>query len=491
MITGKLKNQVDAIWQVFWTGGITVPTTVIAQFTYLLFIRQLDEQQQKEEKKAALVGVPIKNAVFTESQTDLRWSRFKNEDPKTMLSRFTVPNSEGLTVFDHMKQVGGSNSSLVSFMADATFAIKDARVLDSVVQKIDELDLKNRDAKGDLYEYMLSKLASAGTNGQFRTPRHILRMMVDMVQPKRDEVICDPAGGSAGFLISAAEYFRDNHHDWFHEAGFRAHFEKGMFHGIEQDGKMAEIGAMNIHLHGIDTQNWQHSDSLGESVSHIRDKYTLILANPPFTGTLDYGAVDSSVLDLVKSKKSELLFLGLFLRMLKTGGRCAAIVPDGVLTGSTKGHKQIREEIVARHKLEAVVSLPSGVFKPYAGVSTAILFFTKTGTGGTDHVWFYDMEADGYSLNDKRDPIAENDIPDIVNRFQNLEAESSRARTEKSFMVPFAEIASNHWDLGFKRYKEFVYEEIVYAPPMEIISEIEALEEERQRALANLKSMLS
>ena len=490
MITGELKSQVDKIWEAFWTGGISNPISVIEQFTYLLFIRRLDEEQLKEEKKAALVGIPMKKVLFTEGQKPLRWNQFKNEDPETMFGRFTNPTVDGMSVFDHMKQVGDQNGVFAGFMSKATFIISTPRLLDQVVQLIDGVDMEDRDTKGDLYEYMLSKIASAGTNGQFRTPRHIIRMMVDMVQPKKDDVICDPAAGTSGFLVTASEYFHDNHEEWFHEEGFRKHFQNDMFHGIEVDPTMARIGAMNLQLHGIENPQLQRNDALSEAAGDIRNQYTVILANPPFKGSLDYDAVESSVLDVVKSKKTELLFLGLFLRMLKTGGRCAVIVPDGVLFGSSKAHKQIRKELVSRHKLEAVVSMPSGVFKPYAGVSTAILIFTKTGTGGTENVWFYDMEADGYSLDDKRNPTEANDVPDIVNRYHNRADELDRARTDRSFMVPASEIESNDWDLSINRYKEVVYEEVEYAPPMEIIAEIEALDQERQQALANLKSML-
>jgi len=490
MLTGELKGQVDRVWNAFWTGGISNPISVIEQFTYLLFIRRLDEEQLKEEKKAELTGTAMNKVLFTEEQKPLRWNQFKNEAPDSMFERFTRPSVDGMSVFDHMKQVGDKEGVFSGFMQNATFIISTPRLLDQVVQLIDRIDMNDRDTKGDLYEYMLSKIASAGTNGQFRTPRHIIRMMVDMMQPTKDDVICDPAAGTAGFLVAASEYFHDHHKEWFHEAEFRKHFQNEMFHGIEVDPTMARIGAMNLQLHGIENPQLQRNDGLSESAGGIRDRYSLILANPPFKGSLDYDAVETSVLDTVKSKKTELLFLGLFIRMLKTGGRCAAIVPDGVLFGSSSGHKQIRKELVSRHKLEAVISMPSGVFKPYAGVSTAVLIFTKTGTGGTDNVWFYDMEADGYSLDDRRNQIESNDIPDIVKRYHNRADEAGRARTERSFMVPASEIESNDWDLSINRYKEVVYEEVEYAPPLEIIAEIEALDRERQQALDNLKSML-
>lgn len=490
MITGTLKSQVDSIWNAFWTGGISNPLSVIEQFTYLLFIRRLDERQLLEEKKANTVGIPMKTIIFTPEQKELRWSSFKNKDPQSMYEVFIKPMVDDMTVFDHMKQVGGAAGVFAEFMKNANFIIATPRLLDQVVQLIDKIDMNDRDTKGDLYEYMLSKIASAGTNGQFRTPRHLIKMMVDMVQPKKDEIICDPSSGTAGFLVAAGEYYRENHEDWFLEKDFRDHFNNSMFNGIEIDDTMIRIGAMNLQLHGIESPNLIKNDALSESAGNLRSEFSLILANPPFKGSLDYDAVETSILKTVKSKKTELLFLGLMLRMLKTGGRCAVIVPDGVLFGSSNAHKQIRQEIIQKHKLDAVISMPSGVFKPYAGVSTAVLFFTKTGTGGTDQVWFYDMKADGFSLDDKRNPIKENDIPDILTRYAKLNEETDRKRTEASFLVPFEEIEENDWDLSINRYKEIVYEEVVYPPTAEIIAEIEQLDEERKVALGTLKEVL-
>lgn len=490
MITGDLKSQVDKIWETFWSGGISNPLTVIEQFTYLLFIRRLDEMQLLEEKKANTVGIPVKNEIFTPSQKELRWSSFKNKDPEAMYNLFTKPMVEELTVFDHMKQVGHTAGIFADFMKNANFIISTPKLLDQVVQLIDKIDMKDRDTKGDLYEYMLSKIASAGTNGQFRTPRNIIRMMVDMVEPKKDEIICDPSAGTAGFLVTASEYYRDNHKDWFLDKEFREHFNNEMFHGIEIDDTMVRIGAMNLQLHGIENPQLTKNNALGESLAALRNTYSLILANPPFKGALDYDVVEGSILQTVKSKKTELLFLGLILRMLKTGGRAAVIVPDGVMFGSSNAHKKIRQEIVENHQLNAVVSMPSGVFKPYAGVSTAVLFFTKTGTGGTDNVWFYDMQADGFTLDDKRAETKENDIPDIVARYHNLTAEAERNRTDKSFLVPFEDIKANDWDLSINRYKEIVYEEVIYAQPSVIIQDIKNLQEENKQKLLILEGLL-
>ncbi len=492
MITGELRNQVDKIWESFWTGGIANPLTVIEQFTYLLFIRRLDERQLLEEKKSNIAGIKMGETYYTTEQSRFRWNSFKNADPEVMYNLFTIPqvDAENLTVFEHMKGIGDKAGVFAKYMRGATFMIPTPRLLDQVVQMIDKIKMDDRDTKGDLYEYLLSKIASAGKNGQFRTPRHIIRMMVDMVQPKKDDIICDPACGTAGFLVGAAEYMHANHPDWFHEKGFRDHFNSDMFTGIEFDSTMLRIGAMNLQLHGIETPDLIGKDSLSESNAEIREQFTLILANPPFKGSLDYDSVDPSILQTVKTKKTELLFLGLMLRMLKTGGRCAVIVPDGVLFGSSNAHKQIREEMVENQKLEAVISMPSGVFKPYAGVSTAVLLFTKTNSGGTDKVWFYDMQNDGFSLDDKRAEIKDSNLPDIIERFTHLRGEVERKRTEQSFLVPVDEIKSNDWDLSINRYKEIVYEEVKYDPPKQIIADIKKLDSERADALKMLEELL-
>ncbi len=490
MITGEIKSQVDKIWESFWTGGVSNPLTVIEQFTYLLFIRRLDETQLLEEKKANMIGQPIGNVLFSPNQQELRWSSFKNKDPQTMFDLFTRPSIAGVTVFDHMKEVGAEVGVFAQYMKGATFMIPTPRLLDQVVQMIDKIKMEDRDTKGDVYEYLLSKIATAGTNGQFRTPRHIIRMMVDMVQPKKEDTICDPSAGTAGFLVSSGEYLHEKHPDWFHEKSFREHYNSNMFTGIEFDNTMLRIGAMNLQLHGIESPNLIGKDALSEGNGDIRDRFSLILANPPFKGSLDYDGVETSILKVVKSKKTELLFLGLMLRMLKTGGRCAVIVPDGVLFGSSNAHKQIRQEIIENHKLDAVISMPSGVFKPYAGVSTAVLFFTKTGTGGTDQVWFYDMQADGFTLDDKRSDTKDNDIPDIVARYHNLETETNRLRTDKSFLVPFEDIKANDWDLSINRYKEVVYDEVTYAQPSVIIQDIKNLQEENKQKLLILEELL-
>ena len=501
MVTGELKSQVDKIWETFWTGGISNPLTVIEQFTFLLFLRRLDENERLQEKSANLLGNEVKAPLYTPAQQRFRWHSFIDKDPETMFALFTKPqgDAENLTVFEHMKQLGtqaGSNAGIFAqYMKGATFMISTPKLLDQVVQMIAKIQMQDRDTKGDLYEYLLSKIATAGTNGQFRTPRHIIKMMVEMMQPTQEDTICDPACGTAGFLVAAGEYVHEHHADWFNDAAFTAHYNKDMFTGIEFDSTMLRIAAMNLQLHGIDHPQLISRDALSEANADSREKYSLILANPPFKGSLDYDSVESSLLTTVKTKKTELLFLGLMLRMLKVGGRCAVIIPDGVLFGASNAHVQIRQTIIEQHKLEAVISMPSGVFKPYAGVSTAVLVFTKTNYGGTDNVWFYDMQADGYSLDDKRSPIKDNNIADIIKRYQHRTnpafGEQNRSRTEQSFLVPLAEIKQNNWDLSINRYKQVVYAQVQHDTPAQIIAEIEQLDVERTKALALLKELLA
>ena len=484
MITGELRSKVDKIWETFWTGGITNPLEVIEQFTYLLFIKGLDDKEIVKENDAVLLGIDF-DRTFPEDKQSLRWSKFKNFDAETM---YNVVLNE---VFPFIKTLHtNKESAYAKYMGDAIFKIPTPLMLSKIVDGIDNIDMdENSDTKGDLYEYLLSKVATAGTNGQFRTPRHIIDMIVKLMKPMPEDIIVDPAAGSAGFLVSSQEYLRKNHSDLFLVQGLKEHFNNDMFYGFDMDRTMLRIGAMNMMLHGVDNPNIEYKDSLSE-VNTDKEKFSLVLANPPFKGSLDYEQVSADLLKVTKTKKTELLFLALFLRILKTGGRCASIVPDGVLFGSTGGHKSIRKEIVENHKLEAIISMPSGVFKPYAGVSTAIMIFTKTGTGGTDKVWFYDMKADGYSLDDKRNPIEENDINDIVERFNNLENEVDRKRTEQSFFVPVEEIRDNGYDLSINKYKEIEYEEIKYDSPQEIMLRIRELEMEINAGIEELADMI-
>jgi type I restriction enzyme M protein len=511
MLTGELRSQIDSIWNAFWSGGISNPLEVMEQITYLLFIRRLDDAHTLEEGKALMLKKPMANRIFPEGKDprgrdydDLRWSRFKNFAPSEM----QVVVAEH--VFPFMRTMGGDGSTYAHHMKDARYTIPTPALLAKVVDMLDHVPMEDRDTKGDLYEYMLGKIASAGQNGQFRTPRHIIQLMVALTAPTPKDVICDPASGTCGFLVAAGEYLREAHPEILTNAEARAHFHHGMFHGYDFDNTMLRIGSMNMALHGVENPDIRYKDSLAQDHSGDEEKYSLILANPPFAGSLDYENTAKDLLALVKTKKTELLFLALFLRLLKPGGRAAVIVPDGVLFGSSKAHKELRRMIVEDQKLDAVISLPSGCFKPYAGVSTAILIFTKTNSGGTDHVWFYDMHADGWSLDDKRQPLlpadklgvsptqplseaehAKNNLPDVLARWsQRGAAERQRERTAQSFCVPKADIVSQGYDLSINRYKKVVHEVVEHLPPTEILAKLAVLEDEIQAGMKVLAGML-
>lgn len=485
MITGEIRNKIDRIWDSFWTGGITNPLTVIEQFTYLLFIKSLDDKQLNSEKEANILGIKPK-VIFDKNNEELRWSNFKHFDSEKM---YKVVATE---VFPFIKKLNGNaDSSFARFMEDAIFTIPTPRMLETVVTNIDELmaDLPLKDL-GDLYEYMLSKLTTAGKNGQFRTPRHIIDMMVELVKPTPSDIIIDPAAGTAGFLISVADYLKKNYeNEIFTSEQLKEHFNNKMFNGNEIDTTMLRIGTMNMLLHDVENPQIHYMDSLSKS-NKEREKYTLVLANPPFKGNLDKEAVADDLTRITNTGKTELLFIGLILEILKSGGRAGVIVPDGVLFGASNAHKSLRKEIIDKHKLEGVISMPSGVFKPYTGVSTAILLFTKTGIGGTDKVWFYDMEADGLSLDDKREKVKDNDIEDIIARFHKLDDEEERQITEKSFLVPVEEIRENGYDLSINRYKEMVYDEVEYDAPEVIIEKIKGLEKDILLGLDEIEKLV-
>ena len=498
MITGELKNKIDGLWEIFWTGGITNPLDVIEQMTYLMFIRDLDDTDNLHIKESAMLGLPYESIFAEEVQigersiagNQLKWSVFHDFPAQKMYS--TVQE----WVFPFIKNLhGNKESAYAKYMDDAIFKIPTPLMLDKIVTAMDEIydqmaQLKKADTRGDVYEYLLSKLATAGVNGQFRTPRHIIKMMVELMDPKPNEVICDPACGTSGFLVAASEYLKENKkEEVFFDRKNKEHYMNHMFHGFDMDRTMLRIGAMNMMAHGVDNPYIEYRDSLSDQ-NPDREKYSLILANPPFKGSLDYDIVSQDLLKVAKTKKTELLFLVLFLKMLETGGRCACIVPDGVLFGSSKAHKAVRRELVEENCLEAVISMPSGVFKPYAGVSTAILIFTKTGHGGTDKVWFYDMKADGFSLDDKRNPVSENDIPDIIQRFRNREQETERKRTEQSFFVDKQDIVDNEYDLSINKYKEVEYVPVEYPSTQEIMVNLHELEMEITKNLAELDEML-
>lgn len=498
MITGELKNKIDSLWDVFAAGGLTNPLEVIEQITYLMFIHDLDDTDNKNAKECAMLGLPFKS-IFSDKVEigertidgqQLKWSTFRDFPANKMYE--TIQE----WVFPFIKNLhSDKNSAYSKYMDDAMFKLPTPLVLSKVVDSLDEIYVlmgqsTEIDIRGDVYEYLLSKISTAGRNGQFRTPRHIIHMMVELMKPSPKETICDPACGTGGFLVGASDYLRETYrNDILMNKENREHYMNHMFHGFDMDRTMLRIGAMNMMTHGVESPFIEYRDSLSDQ-NLDTDKYSLILANPPFKGSLDADSVSANLLKVAKTKKTELLFLALFIRMLKIGGRCACIVPDGVLFGSSNAHKQIRKAIIEDNRLEAVISMPSGVFKPYAGVSTGILIFTKTGHGGTDKVWFYDMKADGYSLDDKRSPIKENDIPDIIERFNHLDKEANLKRTEQSFLVDKKEIVNNNYDLSINKYKEIVYEKVEYPPTSEILADIEELNKEIDKNLEELKVLL-
>ncbi|WP_438765345.1 type I restriction-modification system subunit M [Kushneria sp. TE3] len=493
MITGDMKSRIGRIWDTMWSGGISNPITVMEQLTYLLFIKRLDELHTLKESQAVRTKRPIEEPIFEDSQNHLRWSYFREMAPDKM---FETVRDEVFPFIKTLGQKGDDDgeggSTYTHHMRDALFLMPAPRVLASVVDQLNDIDMSDADTKGDLYEYMLGKIATAGQNGQFRTPRHIIKLMVEMTAPSPRDVICDPACGTAGFLIEASKYLNEHHSgEIYRDNEARRRFNEGTFHGYDFDSTMLRIGSMNMLLHGVENPDIRYRDSLGETDENDAEKYSLILANPPFAGSLDYESTAKDLLRTVKTKKTELLFLSLFLRVMQTGGRAAVIVPDGVLFGSSTAHKTLRRLLVEEHKLDGVVSMPSGVFKPYAGVSTAILFFTKTNSGGTDNVWFYDMHSDGLSLDDRRTPQPEkSDLPDILARWKNRDAEHDRVRTDKSFLVPKVEIAGNDYNLSINRYKEVVYEAVKHDSPIITLERLEELEKDIFENLRNLKDLL-
>lgn len=498
MITGELKNKIDGLWDVLAAGGLTNPLEVIEQITYLMFIHDLDETDNKNAKECAMLGLPFKSIFAEEIKIgdraidgqQLKWSRFRDLPANKMYKIIQE------SVFPFIKNLhSDKNSAYSKYMDDAIFKLPTPLVLSKVIDCLDDIYVlmgqsNEVDIRGDVYEYLLSKISTAGRNGQFRTPRHIIRMMVELMDPKPQDTICDPACGTGGFLVGASDYLRETYrNEILMNKDNREHYMNHMFYGFDMDRTMLRIGAMNMMTHGVESPFIEYRDSLSDQ-NLDTDKYSIILANPPFKGTLDADSVSTDLLKVTKTKKTELLFLALFIRMLKVGGRCACIVPDGVLFGSSNAHKQIRTALVENNRLEAVISMPSGVFKPYAGVSTGILIFTKTGHGGTDKVWFYDMKADGYSLDDKRTVVNDNDIPDIIERFNNLDKEIDRKRTDQSFLVDKQEIVDNDYDLSINKYKEVVYEKVEYPPTSEILSDIEALNKEIEKNFEELKALL-
>ncbi len=499
-LTTQLKSDIDKLWTEFWTGGITNPLTVIEQISFLMFSRLLDIMETTGERKAERLKQPFKGK-FNGGSDPRRWKNFKQKDAPEMLR---VVRDE---VFPHFRKLNGG-TTFGEYMQDAQLMIQKPSLLVSAVNMIDKLPITEGDAKGDLYEYLLSKLTTAGISGQFRTPRHIIRFMVELLEPKPTETIGDPACGTAGFLVGAMQYLLEAYTSpqgkVKGEAGeiiytgdllepYRGHIQSGMFHGFDFDATMLRIASMNLMLHGVDNPDIHYQDTLSNSfpekfAEQATGGFDVILANPPFKGSLDEGDVHPSLTQSVKTKKTELLFVALILRMLKKGGRSATIVPDGVLFGSSKAHAALRALLVKNNQLEAVISLPSGVFKPYAGVSTAILVFTQGGK--TDHVFFYDVGADGFSLDDKRDPVSDNDLPAALERWRKRDAKKDTDRTAKHFMVPVADIEAKDFDLSINRYKEAKHEAVTYEPPKKIIAKLRRLEDEIAKDLSELEAML-
>ena len=515
MITGELKSKIDKIWDTIWTAGISSPTTVLEQITYLMFMKLIDDNEIKREGNAAALGFSYKSKIFKDGEytpddgntsiaySELRWKKFHNSEPNLMFD--TVRNF----VFPFIKSVNGEgkDTAFSRFMNDAVFLIPTPKVLAVCVDTLNEIDMSNKDIMGDVYEYCLGLMSSAGALGQFRTPRHIVDMMVELMRPNIDDKILDPAMGSAGFLLGSAKYLHANYPKELMRKDVAEHFNKTMFNGFDTDPTMLRIGAMNMLLHGVEEPNIDRQDSLSDD-NTVREEYSLILANPPFTGSVFQEDISKDILALCKTKKTELFFLALFIKSLKIGGRCACIVPDGVLFGSSNAHKSIRKELIENNCLQAVISMPSGVFKPYAGVSTAILVFKKD-PSGTNDVWFYDMQADGHTLDDKRTPIENNDIPDIIARFhlryetqlpsptpdgfvpgEEWVPEQNRERTEKSFFVPKKEIVDNDYDLSINKYKKTEYVPVEYPSTQEIMTNLHELEIEISKCLAELEEMI-
>lgn len=510
MITGTIKNKIDKIWTDIWAGGIANPLTVIEQLTYLMFIRSLDEKELETEEFENMTGEKMPK-IFPQSAVgqSMRWSRFKDSDPRdifNIIAQRVFPaikklkygrlpdfsaQGELIEIEDEPGKRDESKTAFARYMDDAMFLIPTPQVLQKIITGLEDLyehDIAELDMQGDLYEYMLGKLATAGQNGQFRTPKHIREMMVELLQPTPEDTICDPACGTAGFLVSSAEYIRKHYEASMTQEQWD-HFGGPAFTGFDTDRTMLRISAMNLMLHSISTPEIDYKDSVSKQ-NQINGKFSMCLANPPFKGTIDAESIHDNLKAVTNTKKTELLFVALFLRMLRKGGQCACIVPDGVLFGSSSAHKAIRQELIENHQLRAVISMPSGVFKPYAGVSTAVLVFTKTGAGGTDNIWFYDMQADGYSLDDKRGEIAENDIPDIVERFRHPEEEVKRQRTEQSFFVSKQEIVDNDYDLSINKYKRTEYVAADYPSSQEIMEDLFGLEKKISVEMNALSELL-
>jgi len=458
-----LESKIRKLWDKFWSGGISNPLQAIEQISYLIFMKKLEDKDILDEQNATLKGVNFKS-IF-EGHKNCRWSEWSEYPSDKILVHVRD------IVFPFMRGLGGENSHYNNYMKDATFSLPTASLLIEAVNIINDLHIKeqNQDTQGDIYEYLLGELQTAGKNGQFRTPRHIIKMMVELANPEKGDRILDPACGTAGFLVNAYEHIiKANKKEGVSTltAQQKKILDEECLYGYDIDRTMVRIAVMNLMMHGITNPNIIGEDTLSKRYNE-RGVYDVILANHPFKGSINESEKSDEL--TISTSKTELLFLELMYNCLSIGGRCAVIVPDGVLFGNSNAHKSIRKLLLEKCRLDAIVSMPSGVFKPYAGVSTAVLFFTKGEP--TEKVWFYDMEADGFSLDDKRNEIKENDIPDIIERFNKRSKEIHEDRSKKHFFVPVSEIKSNEWDLSINKYKQEKHEEVVYRNSKEIIKE--------------------
>jgi type I restriction enzyme M protein len=493
MLETELKSKINQLWDKFWSGGISNPLQAIEQMSYLLFMKRLEDEDVAREQNSLLAGEKY-SSIF-DDDPECRWSHW------TTLPANKILDHVRDTVFPFLRNLGNEDSLYAKYMKDAVFTIPTPSLLIEAIKIIDSMHIKeqNRDTKGDIYEYLLSELKTAGKNGQFRTPRHIIKMMVELTDPKIGENICDPACGTAGFLVNSLQHILKSNtskefikiDDQGNESGLKGDKLTGVqwqilreetLYGFDFDQTMVRISLMNLMMHGINNPNITQVNTLSTRYDEA-NLYDVVLANPPFKGSIDESDISGKF--IIKSKKTEILFLELMFNLLRSGGRCAVIVPDGVLFGNSKAHKAIRKKLLEECRLDAVISMPSGVFKPYAGVSTGIIVFTKGEP--TEKVWFYDMASDGYSLDDKRTFIdGKGDIPDIIDKFKKKDKEKFEDRKAKCFFVPFEEIKGNDYDLSISKYQELEYEEIEYEDPKVIKQKILDLEKKIVDSLKEL-----
>ncbi len=494
MLDANLKSKINDLWNKFWSGGISNPLQAIEQMSYLLFMKQLEDEDIKRQQETQLTNEEYVS-IFDECP-NCRWSEWNNYSANEILDHVRYE------VFPFLQNLGGDQSLYGRYMADASFNIPTASLLIEAVKIINSMHIKeqNRDTKGDIYEYLLSELKTSGKNGQFRTPRHIIKMMVEMTDPQIGEKICDPACGTAGFLINAYQHIlKVNTSPEFikkDEEGKEYNFKgdkldddhwrilrEDTLYGYDFEQTMIRISMMNLMMHGINDPQIEQINTISTRFNES-NFYDVVLANPPFKGSIDRSEINENF--TITTTKTELLFLELMYNMLFNGGRCAVIVPQGVLFGNSRAHKGIKKKLLEDCRMDAVISMPSGVFKPYAGVSTAVLVFTKGES--TKKVWFYDMGADGYSLDDKRTFIdGKGDIPDIIKKFKERDSEKFDDRKAKCFFVPIEEIKENDYSLSISNYKEIEYEEIEYEPPEIIKAKILKLENKIIEGLEELE----